>query len=201
VATGFLVYLASGAKLTYLIASGILGTLSGLAMILSSDYRKQRVMTFLDPSRDPLGSSYHVMQALIAIGSGGLWGLGLGQSRQKYQFLPQVTTDSIFAIIAEETGFLGASLVIILLFLVVNRALKIAKMAPDNFSRLLSVGVACWIGIQAVVNLAAMLSLLPLTGVPLPFISYGGSSLVMTLTGVGLLLNISRFRLASKHYE
>ena len=199
VVSGFLVYFASGAPLFYISAFGTLGGLAGLGLIFSSEYRKARVLTFLNPQSDPLGSSYHVRQALIAIGSGGFWGLGLGQSRQKYQFLPQATTDSIFAIIAEETGFIGAAIVIILLFLVVSRALKIAKAAPDNFSRLLAVAIACWIGIQSLINLAAMLSLLPLTGVPLPFISYGGSSLIVTLAAVGLLLNISRYRLGVKH--
>jgi len=199
IVSGFLVYFASGAPLFYITAFGVLGMLSGLGLIFSSQYRRQRVLTFLNPQSDPLGSSYHVLQALIAIGSGGFWGLGLGQSRQKYQFLPQATTDSIFAIIAEETGFIGAALVILLLFLVVSRALKIAKTAPDSFAKLLAVAIACWIGVQSLINLAAMLSLLPLTGVPLPFISYGGSSLIVTLAAIGLLLNISRYRVAVKH--
>ena len=188
-----LVYFASGAKLLKLILLGVVGSLSGAGLILLSSYRKARLLTFFNPSNDPLGSSYHIRQALIAIGSGGWWGLGLGQSRQKYQFLPQVTTDSIFAIITEELGFIGATLLIIALFFFFFKALKLAKLAPDNFQRLLVVGIVSWIGLQAIINLSAMLSLLPLTGVPLPFISYGGSSLVVTLIGVGLLLNISRF--------
>ncbi len=196
--TAVLVYYSSGAKLIYLFLLGAIGSLLGSSLILFSDYRKARLMTFLNPSSDPLGSSYHVRQALIAIGSGGWWGLGLGQSRQKYQFLPQVTTDSIFAIIAEELGFVGASLLIIALFFFIYKALNLAKLAPNNFQKLLAIGITSWIGIQTIINLSAMLSLLPLTGVPLPFISYGGSSLVVTLIGVGLLLNISRFSISPK---
>jgi len=198
IATAVSVYYASGAPLLHLSLLGVLGLLSGTGLILLSPYRKERLLTFLNPTRDPLGSSYHIRQALIAIGSGGLWGLGLGQSRQKYQFLPQVTTDSIFAIIAEELGFFGAGLLILVLFAIVLRAFKIARLAPDNFTRLLSLGIASWIGIQILINISAMLALLPLTGVPLPFISYGGSSLIVILAGIGLLLNISRFQISSK---
>ena len=118
--------------------------------------------------------------------------MGLGQSRQKYEFLPQVSTDSIFAIIAEEVGFIGAAILIAALFYLVFRAITIARFAPDEFSRLLASAIAGWLGIQTVINLSAMLALLPLTGVPLPFISYGGSSLVVNLAAVGILLNISR---------
>ena len=192
--TAVLTYYISGANAFHILSLSLVSGLSGLALILSSSYRKERLLTFLNPTRDPLGSSYHIRQALIAIGSGGLWGLGLGQSRQKYQFLPQVTTDSIFAIIAEEIGFFGSSLVIIALFFIVLRGFRIARLAPDTFTKLLAASISSWIGIQATINLAAMLALAPLTGVPLPFISYGGSSLIVILTGVGLLLNISRYQ-------
>ncbi|MDZ7586333.1 MAG: putative lipid II flippase FtsW [Patescibacteria group bacterium] len=193
-----IVYYVSGANWLYLLAIGIFGSISGVVLILTSSYRKARLLTFLNPTHDPLGSSYHIRQALITIGSGGLFGLGLGQSRQKYQFLPQVTTDSIFAVIAEELGFIGASILIILLLVLVFKAFKIARMATDDFSRLLATAIASWLAIQIVVNLAAMLALIPLTGVPLPFISYGGSSLIVNLTAVGLLLNISRYQLNPK---
>jgi len=195
---GVIVYYVSGAKLIHLILTGLIGGLSGIGLILSSPYRKDRVLTFLDPAKDPLGSSYHITQALIAIGSGGFWGLGLGQSRQKYQFLPQVTTDSIFAIISEEIGFFGASLLVIALFAFIRRSFTIASRAKDDFSKLLATGISSWIGIQTITNLGAMLALLPLTGVPLPFISYGGSSMIVMLTGVGLLLNISRDQVSPK---
>lgn len=196
--TAVLVYYISGANLLHLLSLGILGGLSGLGLILTSTYRKARLLTFLNPESDPLGSSYHIRQALIAIGSGGLWGLGLGQSRQKYQFLPEVTTDSIFAIIAEELGFFGSSLVILALFFLIYQGFRLAKLAPDSFTKLLATGITSWIGLQVLINLSAMLSILPLTGVPLPFISYGGSSLIVILSGVGLLLNISRFSINPK---
>lgn len=192
--TAVATYYLSGAPILTFLFIGLFGFVSGLGFIFSSSYRKERLLTFFNPSRDPLGSSYHIQQALIAIGSGGLWGLGLGQSRQKYQFLPQVTTDSIFAIIAEELGFIGSSLVIFLLVFIILRTFKVARYAPDNFTRLLTAGIGCWLGIQSLINIAAMVSLLPLTGVPLPFISYGGSSLIVSLTAMGLVLNISRYQ-------
>jgi cell division protein FtsW len=155
-------------------------------------------LTFLNPQRDPLGASYHVRQILIALGSGGIFGLGLGQSRQKHEFLPAVTTDSIFAVIGEELGFVGAALIVFVFLALIWRGIKVANQAPDDFGRLLAVGITAWIGLQALVNLAAMVALVPLTGVPLPFISYGGSSLVLALTGVGILLNISKQRVVKK---
>lgn len=193
-----LTYFISGANLLHLFSLIILGLIAGGGLIWGSVYRRARLLTFLDPGRDPLGSSYHIQQALIAVGSGGLWGLGLGQSRQKYEFLPQVSTDSIFAIIAEEVGFFGASVLILALFYLIFRALRISSLAPDDFSRLLAAAIAGWLGIQTVINLSAMLALLPLTGVPLPFISYGGSSLVVNLSAIGILLNISRFSVNPK---
>ena len=161
-------------------------------MIFSSAYRKSRFLTFLDPSKDPLGSSYHIRQVLIALGAGGIFGLGLGQSRQKYEFLPEATTDSIFAIIAEELGFIGTSVVILIFLIILIKGLLITKRTTDKFGRLLAGGITGWIGIQTFINLGAMVALMPLTGLPLPFISYGGSSLVVVLTGMGILLNIAK---------
>jgi len=198
VSTGVLVFYVSGASIRSLLFLSGLGTMTGLGLIFSSRYRQERLLTFLNPLRDPQGSSYHIRQALIAIGSGGWWGLGLGESRQKYQFLPQVTTDSIFAIIAEEVGFFGGAILILTLFLIIWRSLTIARLAPDRFSGLLAVGITSWLALQIFINLGAMMALLPLTGVPLPFISYGGSSLIISLSGIGLLLNISRFRQSPK---
>ena len=123
---------------------------------------------------------------------GGLFGLGLGHSRQKFEYIPEVVTDSIFGIIGEELGFLGASLLLGLFILVINRGLKIAQNCQDNFGKILALGLTCWLGIQIVINISSMTALLPLTGVPLPFISYGGSALVVNLTAVGILLNISK---------
>lgn len=191
-ATGFLMYFLSGASIAVLGGIGIGGFLAGLGLILTSSYRRQRVMTFFDPSKDPLGASYHIRQVLIAIGSGGLWGVGVGRSRQKYQYLPEAPTDSIFAVIGEEVGFFGAGLVVILFLFLLYRGFKIAQAAPTHYLQLLAGGLSSWIGMQTFINLASMVALVPLTGVPLPLISYGGSSLVTILTAIGLLINISR---------
>ncbi|MCJ7805144.1 putative lipid II flippase FtsW [Patescibacteria group bacterium] len=158
-----------------------------------SGYRRDRLMTFLAQSSDPLGKDYHVRQILLALGSGGIFGVGLGQSRQKFLFLPEASTDSIFAIIAEEVGFLGALVLIIIFAFFIYRAFRIAQHAPDKFSQILATGISAWIGGQMILNIASMVALVPLTGVPLPFFSYGGSALTMVLIGVGILLNISRY--------
>jgi len=193
ISNAFLIYYLAGTSIFLLLILSLFGFLTGLGLIFSSPYRKERLLTFLNPARDPLGSSYHIRQVLIALGAGGFFGLGLGQSRQKYEFLPEVTTDSIFAVIAEEAGFLGAGLIILVFLAVLTKGFLIAKRAPDQFGQLLAAGISGWIGIQTVVNLAAMVGLVPLTGLPLPFISYGGSSLIVALLGVGLLLSISRY--------
>jgi len=198
VSSGLVIYFTSGAPIWEVGLLGVLGVLGGLGLIFSSSYRKERFLTFLNPARDPLGASYHIRQILIALGSGGVWGLGLGQSRQKYEYIPMATTDSIFAIIAEEIGFVGAMVIILLFLFFIWRGLKIAKEAPDEFSKLLAVGITTWIGFQALLNLGAMTALIPLTGIPLPFISYGGSSLVLSLVAVGILANISRYKIIRK---
>ncbi len=185
-------YFVAGANILHLILS--LPVLGGLFWLLikKAPYRLARITTFLDPSQDILGISYHINQTLIAIGSGGLWGLGFGNSRQKYNYLPEAHTDSIFAIICEELGFLRAIFVIILFAVFALAGLGVAKRAPNNFGRLLAFGIVLWFIAQAFVNLAVMLGLLPFTGVPLPFVSFGGSSLVISLAAVGILLNISK---------
>jgi cell division protein FtsW len=148
-------------------------------------------MAFLDPFSDPQGVTYHIAQVLIALGSGGITGLGLGQSRQKF-YIPEVTTDSIFAVIGEELGFLGGLFLIVLFSILIYQGFKIAKNSTDRFGQILAGGITAWLGVQAIINLGAMVSLFPLTGVPLPFISYGGSALVANLAGIGILLNISK---------
>ncbi len=190
--TSLVVYFVSGGSLLSLFLIGVVGILSGIALVFLSPYRRERLTTFLNPAHDPLGASYHIRQILIAIGSGGWFGVGLGQSRQKYEYLPAVTTDSIFAVIAEELGFVGAVAILLIFLILLWRGMKIAKEAPDDFGKLLAVGITSWIGFQALVNLSAMVALVPLTGVPLPFISYGGSSLVLTLAGMGILANIAK---------
>lgn len=190
--TSLVVYFASGAPILSIGLIGLVGLIGGAGLILSSPYRKERLLTFLNPTQDPLGASYHIRQILIALGSGGLLGVGLGQSRQKYEYLPAVTTDSIFAVIAEELGFIGSVTILLAFLVLIWRGFKIATQAPDDFGKLLAVGITSWIGFQALVNLGAMVAIIPLTGVPLPFISYGGSSLVLALAGMGILVNISR---------
>lgn len=188
----FGLYFVAGAKIAYFLGLLFMGGVSFIGFILSSAYRKQRVLAFLDPFSDPQGFSYHISQVLIALGSGGLFGLGIGQSRQKYSFIPEVTTDSIFSVVGEELGLIGSIILISLIGFFIIRGFKIAESAPDNFGKLLASGLAIWLGTQVVINLAAMVSLIPLTGVPLPFISYGGSALLANLVAVGILLNISR---------
>lgn len=191
-ASSLLLYFASGASFFGPLLLSLLCFLVGVFFIFSSPYRKERLLTFFDLARDPLGSSYHIRQVLLALGSGGLWGLGLGASRQKYQFLPEAMTDSIFAIIGEELGFFGAATLVMAYLLIIFQGVKVSSQAPDGFGQLLAIGITSLIGIQAFVNLASMVALVPLTGVPLPFISYGGSSLIVALTGAGILLNISK---------
>jgi len=198
VVSGLIVYFVSGAPIWEIGLIGLIGLIGGLGLIFSSPYRKERFLTFLNPARDPLGTSYHIRQILLALGSGGFWGVGLGQSRQKYEYIPMVTTDSIFAIVAEEVGFLGAMVIVLLFLFFIWRGLEIAKSAPDEFSKLLAVGITSWIGLQALLNFGAMTTLIPLTGIPLPFISYGGSSLVLSLVAVGILANISKYKIIRK---
>ncbi|MBP7118788.1 cell division protein FtsW [Candidatus Woesebacteria bacterium] len=167
------------------------GAFATLILILTSTYRRARLLTFFSPHDDPSGVDYHVRQIMIALGSGGLFGLGIGQSRQKQLFLPETATDSVFAVISEEMGFFGASAVILLLLGFIFRAVKIAKKADGVFAQTLAIGISGWIAGQMFFNIASMVALTPLTGIPLPFFSYGGSSLTMMLVSVGILLNIS----------
>ena len=183
---------ASEINLLQFAGIGILGSLGVFILTVLSPYRKDRLLTFLEATRDPLGKSYHIRQVLLALGSGGLFGVGLGGSRQKYLFLPESSTDSIFAVIAEEIGFVGSFVIILIFAFFIFRAFKIARGAPDKFSQFLALGITAWIGGQTILNIASMTALVPLTGIPLPFISYGGSSLIMTMFATGILLNISK---------
>jgi cell division protein FtsW len=188
----------SGIEIIKLIYLAFIGLIGGFLLIITSDYRRERLMSFLNPLSDTLGRSYHIKQILYALGSGGLFGVGLGQSRQKYLFLPEAATDSIFAVIAEEIGFIGTLALIILIILFVRQCLKIANNAPDKFSKVLAIGITAWIGGQTIINLTSMVALTPLTGIPLPFISYGGSALISILIACGILLNISRYTRVEK---
>lgn len=186
-------YFLSNVSIVYFLIAGPILALVGVIYALSSEYRRERVQTLLNPeSIDKMGAGYHIRQIMIALGSGGVFGLGLGHSRQKYAYLPEVTTDSIFAIIGEEFGFIGTTLVVAAFCALILRGLAIAQKAADPFSSLLASGIITWIGVQALINLGAMTRMLPLTGVPLPLISYGGSSMIFMLWGLGLVLNVSR---------
>ena len=182
----------AGINLKYFFATGLLALLSLLAFIKFEPYRAKRITTFFNPSLDPLGISYQINQALIAIGAGGWFGYGYGLSRQKYNYLPEAISDSIFAILAEELGFIRVVFVIILFLLFALRGIQISKYAPDTFGKMLAIGITSWITIQAAINIAAITNLIPLTGIPLPFFSYGSTSLIMVLTSIGILLNISK---------
>lgn len=164
-----------------------------LVLALAAPYRLQRITTFLNPERDPYGASYQIRQALLGIGSGGVFGVGAGKSRQKHDYLPEANTDAIFAIVAEEFGLIGSSIVLLGYLFVLWRLFRIARRSPDLFARLIIVGVIAWFGLQSAINIGAIIALFPLTGVPLPFISYGGSSLVVLLSAFGIVLNISKY--------
>ncbi|QDR80384.1 stage V sporulation protein E [Sporomusa termitida] len=191
--TVFILLFAAGAKLSHLGSLGALGVAGIIGAILVEPYRLKRLLAFSDPWADPLNSGYHIIQSLYAIGSGGLFGVGLGRSREKFLYLPEPHTDFIFAILGEELGFIGTVTVIILFFLLAWRGYKIAISAPDIFGSLLAGGITSIIVLQALMNIAVVTASMPVTGIPLPFISFGGSALIFTLAGVGILLNISRY--------
>lgn len=192
IGVSFMTYYLSGAKIKEIFSFiAILAVATG-ALVLLSPYRMDRMKTFMDPTTDPLGASYHINQVLYGLGSGGLTGVGLGRSRQKYDYLPEATTDSIFVIVAEEFGFVGSSIFIIILTVLLMASFKVALNVTDKFDKLLSSSISLLFLIQIFVNLCSMVALVPLTGVPLPFISYGGSSLVTNFIALGLLINISK---------
>ncbi|MFH1366048.1 MAG: FtsW/RodA/SpoVE family cell cycle protein, partial [Patescibacteria group bacterium] len=190
--TGLLIYFLADTPFKHTIFI-ILGGCTALAILVkTASYRLNRFLVLFNSDLDPMGMGYQIKQALIAIGSGGIFGTGLGMSIQKFGYLPEPMADSIFACFAEETGFVG-SLIIISLFLIITWfGFKIAKNAKNNFEKLTALGIIGWLSVQAFINIGAMLKILPLTGVPLPFVSYGGSALVTELTGIGILLNISK---------
>ncbi len=188
----FIILLVGGMRIKHLFGLSIPGLLIMGYYISSAPYRLSRVQTFLNPWKDPRGTGYHIIQSLLALGSGGLTGVGPGNSRQKFLYLPEPGTDFIFAILGEEFGLIGGGLVIILFGLFAYRGVLIALNAKDLFGSLLAVGITSMIIIQVLINIGAVTSLLPVTGITLPFISYGGSSLLISLYSVGILLNISR---------
>lgn len=188
----FCMLFAAGIPWKYFFYSAVVGFLAAYAFIKVEPYRVKRLATFFNPALDPKGISYQINQALLAIGSGSLWGFGYGLSRQKHSYLPEVMNDSIFAVFAEELGFFRVLIALLLFVAFALRGFYIAKNAPDTFGKMVALGITCWISLQALVNIAAILNLLPLTGIPLPFFSYGSSALIANLSAVGILLNISR---------
>ncbi len=191
--TAVIMYFAYGAKIKNILLLGVGGLAGLLFLIKIAPYRMDRFMVFLHPEIDPQGIGYQINQALLAFGSGGFFGLGFGQSRQKFNYLPEPIGDSIFAIIGEEFGLFGLCIIVALFLFFALRGYKIASNAPDDFGKLVAIGITSLITFQAIINMAAITSLLPLTGIPLPFISYGGSNLIVSLAAVGILLSISRY--------
>jgi cell division protein FtsW len=190
--TAIAMFFIAGGDIWQMIASGILGGTTFAVLITRSEYRLARVMSFLDPTGDHLGGNYQVRQILIALGSGGITGLGLGDSRQKFGYIPASHTDGIFAILGEELGLIGCLVVIGLFAFLAYRGFRVALASPDAFGTVLAAGLTCSLIFQALINIAVVTALVPVTGVPLPFISFGGSSLVVSMMAIGLLLAISR---------
>lgn len=193
VGASILVIYTAGARMLHLSFLGLAGVAGLAGLILAAPYRLKRIAGFLDPWQDPLGTGYQIIQSLYAIGPGGLVGLGLGMSRQKYSYLPEPQTDFIFSIIAEELGFIGGALVLLLFTLLVWRGIRTAITAPDTFGSLLAVGIVGMIAVQVIINIGVVIGMMPVTGITLPLISAGGSSLTLMLTSIGVLLNISRY--------
>jgi cell division protein FtsW len=192
-ATVFVLLFVAGVRLRYLFIGGAIGAVGVAYLIFGEAYRRTRFFeSWLDPWADPKKSGYQLIQGLIAIGSGGWFGTGLGTSRAKWDFLPNAHSDFIFAVIGEELGLLGALVVLIAFGVLVWAGVRIAIHSHDTFERLLAAGVIAWISVQAVINLGAVTGLLPITGVPLPLVSFGGSALVVTLAGIGVLASVAR---------
>ncbi|AQX53959.1 stage V sporulation protein E [Priestia flexa] len=193
VGTCIVMIFVSGARISHFVGLGLLGIGGFVVLVLSAPYRIKRITSFLDPWEDPLGSGFQIIQSLYAIGPGGLLGLGLGQSRQKFFYLPEPQTDFIFAILSEELGFIGGSLVLVLFSLLLWRGIRVALGAPDLYGSFLALGIISMIAIQVMINIGVVTGLMPVTGITLPFLSYGGSSLTLMLAAVGVLLNVSRY--------
>lgn len=182
----------SGVKMNFFIKIGVLGLIGVVALIIIAPYRMQRIVSFINPWNDPLGSGFQIIQSLYAIGPGGLLGLGFGNSVQKHFYLPEPQTDFIFSIISEEFGFMGVLLVSILFITIIYSGFKIAMKCEDLFGKYLAFGITFGLAFQTMLNLMVVVGLIPVTGVTLPFLSYGGSSLLITMCGMGILLNISK---------
>lgn len=188
----FVMIFVAGLNMKFVIAMFGSGVGLFLLLALTSEYRLKRILSFLDPFQDPLGNGYQVIQGLYALGSGGLFGMGLGKSQQKWFYIPEPQNDFIFAIIGEELGLIGCAVVIMLFVILVYRCVRIALNCTDIFTCMVVIGIGAQIGIQAALNIAVATSSMPVTGVALPFISYGGTSLIIFMSAVGIVLNISK---------
>lgn len=188
----FVMIFVAGMNMKFVIAMLGSGVAAFLVLALTSEYRLKRILSFLDPFQDPLGDGYQVIQGLYALGSGGLFGMGLGKSQQKWFYIPEPQNDFIFAIIGEELGLVGCAIVIMLFVILVYRCVRIALKCSNVFACMTVIGIGAQIGIQAALNIAVATSSMPVTGVALPFISYGGTSLVIFMSAVGIVLNISK---------
>ncbi|PYZ93240.1 stage V sporulation protein E [Salipaludibacillus keqinensis] len=192
VMTCVLLIFVAGARISHFLWLGGVGVAGFVGLIASAPYRLERISSFMDPWQDPLGSGFQIIQSLFAIAPGGILGLGLGHSRQKYFYLPEPQTDFIFAILAEELGFVGGTFVLVCFAILLWRGLRIAIHAPDLYGTLFATGIIGMIAIQVMINIGVVIGLMPVTGITLPMLSYGGSSLTLMLTTIGVLLNISR---------
>ena len=190
--TGTLFFVAQS-RLSHVLLLAMGTLLAGGVLILASGYRVDRITSFTSAETDPSGLGFQTLQMLVAFGSGGVWGLGLGVSRQKFLYVPGAHTDGMMAIIGEELGFVGVVMILVLFAGVIWRAARIAHRAPDKFGSLLATGIIAWLGFQLLINVGGVTRMIPLTGIPLPFLSYGGSALAATMAAVGVLLSISRY--------
>lgn len=191
----FIMLFIGGTKVIQLYSLIIASIPFGIFMLLKEEYRKIRLLSFLNPWKDPLDSGFHIIQSLLALGSGRIWGIGLGASKQKYFYLPDQHTDFIFSIIGEEFGFIGTLIIIILFITLLWRGFRIALNSVDEFGTLLAAGITSMIVFQSIINVGVVTKMIPTTGITLPFISFGGSSLIMNMFCAGILLNISRYKI------
>ncbi|MDP4000838.1 MAG: putative lipid II flippase FtsW [bacterium] len=186
-------FYVGGVKFKYLFSTAAASLLMIWILIKAAPYRLQRLTAYFNPEVDTQGISYQINQALLAIGSGGLWGIGFGQSRQKFNYLPETIGDSIFAVMSEELGFIRITILLLIFLFFAFRGFKIARAAPDVFGKLVATGITSWLVFQSLINIGGITAIIPLAGIPLPFISYGSSALAISLASIGILLNISRF--------
>jgi len=191
--SSLIVYFVGGGKILHLIVVSLIGCSLLFGAYQTMPYIQDRFKCFVNPQLDTRDVCYQVNQSLIAVGSGGWWGRGIGESRQKFAYLPEISGDSIFSIMAEEVGFVWSSLLIFLYFLIFYRGVRIARYAADRFGQLLAVGIVSWIMLQTLLNIGGMINIIPMTGVPLPLFSYGGSAILATLMALGILVNISKY--------